>query len=527
MHRRTLFELGVSATTLAMLPAGAGCAASPASAPALAAPSRAPFPHADLEEATIADLAARMDAGRVTARDLVLAYLARIDAIDRGGPALGAVLETNPDALAIAADLDADRRAGRSRGPLHGIPVLLKDNVDTGDRMQTSAGSLAFAGVPAPADAPLVARLRKAGAVILGKTNMSEWANARSESSTSGWSARGGFTRNPYCLDRSPSGSSSGSAAAVAASLAAVAVGTETIGSILSPSSMQGLVGIKPTLHLVSTDGVVPVAHSFDAPGPIARSVADAALLLGVLAGRDYGASLDRDGARGKRLGVVRGAPWAGPLVGRRYEAALADLEKLGATLVDVSFANVGDAFKAAREVMLFELKMDLEAYLAPRARATRLSSLEDVVRFNRAHAAEELRWFGQEMLEASLAKDTPSSPDYAHALAACRATAGEKGIDAAVAAQKLDAIVAPTNGPAWTIDPVNGDHFSGAGYGLPALAGYPSLTVPSGEAYGLPLGLCLYGPAASEATLIAIAYAFEQATRRRTPPRYWATLPV
>jgi len=524
MERRGFLHGGIAI-------AAAACA--PRATPTLAAGSA---PHASLEEATIAALAGRMARGEVTAAALVEQYVARVDALDRAGPALRAVLEVNPEAAAIAARLDAERRAGRVRGPLHGIPVLVKDNVDTGDRMQTTAGSLALLGTPAPRDATLVARLRAAGAVVLGKANLSEWANIRDAHSTSGWSARGGFTRNPYALDRNPSGSSSGSAAAVAASLCAVAVGTETNGSILSPASIQGLVGLKPTVGLVSRRGIVPIAHTQDTAGPMARTVTDAALLLAAMAGpdpedpatagapvRDYVAALDRGAARGKRLGVLRPA-WVGPTVKPSFDAALDALRRLGATLVDVELPKAtGEIQHAELVVLLHELKADMASYLAARAQPA-LRSLDDLVRFHRAHAAEELALFGQDLLEKAAATHGLDAPEYTKAVATCRRVAREEGIDAVLAAQSLDALVAPTGGPAWLTDIVNGDSFTGASSSIAAVAGTPSVTVPCGATHGLPLGVCLMGRAWSEATLLGLAFAFEQETRHRRPPTYAAS---
>jgi amidase len=478
-----------------------------------------------------------MARGELSAQALAEHYLGRIEAIDHTGPTLRSVLETNPDAVAIAARLDEERRARGPRGPLHGIPVLVKDNIDTGDRMQTTAGSLALLGPPAPRDAHVVMRLREAGAVVLGKTNLSEWANIRDAHSTSGWSARGGATRNPYALDRNPSGSSSGSAVAVAASLCAVAVGTETNGSILSPSQIQGLVGLKPTVGLVSRAGIVPISHTQDTAGPMARTVTDAALLLGAMAGTDvrdpatagarvapdYGAALRRDGARGKRLGVLRPS-WMGLAVKASFEAAVDSLKRLGAVLVDVelpkSAAEVDDP---ELTLLLYELKKGMAEYLGARGHPVH-HTLEDLVRFNAAHAREELTVFGQDLFEKAVATGGLDAPEYTRALAACRRISREEGIDALLAAHALDALVAPTGGPAWLTDFVNGDPSSGSGYGLAAIAGYPSITVPCGATYGLPLGVCLMAGAWSEPTLLAIAFAYEQETRLRARPTYART---
>jgi amidase len=477
-----------------------------------------------------------MGRGELTSQELVRRYLERIEALDRTGPTLRSILETNPDALAIATALDEERRARGARGPLHGIPVLLKDNVDTGDRMQTSAGSLALVGRPAPRDAHLVTRLRDAGAVVLGKTNLSEWANIRDGHSTSGWSARGGLTRNPYALDRNTSGSSSGSAVAIAASLATVAVGTETNGSIMSPSQIQGLVGIKPTVGLVSRSGIVPISHTQDTAGPMARTVTDAALLLGAIAGvdardaatagaraaSDYTRVLDRGALRAARLGVLR-FPWVGPTVKPAFEAALGVLRGLGATLVDVEAKKSFDVGESQLDLLLYELKADLTAYLAARGHPG-VQTLADVVTFNEHHEAEELHLFGQDLFYKALAKGDLGSADYAKAKSTCQHASRDDGIDAILAADRLEAIVAPTGGPAWLTDPVNGDSFTGAGYELAAMAGYPSVTVPCGATHGLPLGLCWMGAPWSEPRLVAMAYAYEQATRHRAPPTFAAS---
>lgn len=519
MYRRSFLAAAASGAALA----ATSCAASRAIARSAAAP------HAELEEATIADLAARMNRGELTARDLALGYLARIDALDRSGPSLRAVLETNPDALAIADALDAERRSRGPRGPLHGIPLVVKDNIDTGDRMLTTAGSLALVGAPAPRDADVVERLRKAGAVILGKTNLSEWANIRSTRSTSGWSARGGLTRNPYTLDRNTSGSSSGSAAAVAASLAAAALGTETDGSIVSPSSMCGLVGVKPTVGLLGGRGIVPISHTQDTAGPMARTVADAAVVLGALAGADYSDALRGDGLRGARVGVrTHSYDEMSPQVNATFEAALADMRALGAVLVDPADPELPHELgEWELEVLLTELKADLAAYLATRT-GIAVRSLADIVRFDLDHAAQELRWFGQELFEKSLSKGGLDSPGYVDALARCGKSTRDGGIDAVVKSHQLDALVAPTGGPAWRSDLLTGDNLTGGGSStLAAIAGYPSVTVPSGELCGLPLGISFTGAARSEATLLRLAYAYEVATRHRRPPLYRPTIDV
>jgi amidase len=495
-----------------------------------------------LEEATIADLQRRMESGQDTSRSLVERYLARIDAIDRNGPALRSILEINPDAVSIADALDAERRAGRVRGPLHGVPVLIKDNIATHDRMLTTAGSLALAGSPAPKDAFVARRLRDAGAVILGKTNLSEWANFRSTHSSSGWSGRGGQTKNPYALDRNPSGSSSGSAVAVAASLAPVAVGTETDGSIVSPSSVNSLVGIKPTLGLISRAGIVPIAHSQDTAGPMARSVADAALLLGVLAGadaddsatrradargrRDYLSSLVPTGLRGARIGVVRNRLFGySPAADALADAAIVDLKREGAVIVDPApIPTLGKFDDSELDVLLYAFKADLNAYLKSLGDATTMRSLKDVIAFNESHKDDELRYFGQEIMITAQRQGPLTDAKYRAELARNHLLSRNRGIDATMTAHKLDALIAPTGGPAWIIDLVNGDGGTAAAPGpstVTSVAGYPHITVPMGFVRGLPVGLSFFGRAWSEPTLIKLAYAYEQATKHRRPPTF------
>jgi amidase len=506
---------------------------SPSPVPATRAASdvdRRAVPHVDLEEATVSDLAGRMTRGELTSRTLVEKYVARIAALDRAGPTLRSILELNPDAMAIAAALDEERRVRGPRGPLHGIPVVVKDNIDTGDKMQTTAGSLALVGAPARKDADVVVRLREAGAVLLGKTNLSEWANCRSSRSVSGWSGRGGLTRNPYALDRNASGSSSGSAAAVAASLAAIAIGTETDGSIVSPSSVCGLVGVKPTVGLLGGAGIVPISHSWDTAGPMARTVTDAALLLGALARKDYMRAVQPTGARGAhgaRIGVLRRSYGdMGPLVEASFAAALEDLRRLGAVLIDpVEIVRAKDVAGPELDVLLFELKAGMATYLATRPEQP-ARTLEDLVKFNAAHAAEEMPWFRQELFEQAVAKGGLDSPHYIEALASCRRIVRDEGISAVMAANRLDAIVAPTGGPAWRTDFLNGDNPSGSSSSsIAALAGYPSVTVPCGSLADLPLGISILGAAWTEETLLQIAYAYEQATHHRRPPTYRATI--
>jgi len=486
-------------------------------------------------EATIAGLQERMDSGELTARSLAKAYLARVELIDRGGPGLRSVIEVNPDALALADALDAERRARGPRGPLHGIPVLVKDNVDTADAMKTTAGSLALLGAEPERDAFVVRRLRGAGAVLLGKTNLSEWANFRSTRSTSGWSARGGQCRNPYALDRNPCGSSSGSAVAVSADLGAVAVGTETDGSIVCPASSNGVVGIKPTIGLVSRAGIVPIAHSQDTAGPLARTVADAATLLEALAGADprdpatarAPTALDLVGAlddgrlEGVRIGVARNMAGFHDRVDAVLEDALDALRDLGAELVDpADVPHATELEEPELEVLLFEFKADLEAYLgglggeAPR-------TLAELIAFNEEHRDDEMPLFGQELFLKANDRGTLTDPVYVEALATCGRLAREEGIDAVMDEHRLDALIAPSGGPAWVTDPVNGDHYVGGNTTPAAVAGYPSVSVPAGFAFALPVGVSFIGRAWSEPTLIRIAHAFERVTGHRRPPTF------
>jgi amidase len=521
--RRRDFLLAVAAQSLV------------AGRPALASNARAVdrFPY---RETTVETLRDRMLGGRLTARTLAAACLARMEAIDRKGPRLSSIIEINPDALSIAAERDRERKAGELRGPLHGIPVLLKDNIATRDRMSTSAGSLALQGVPVPRDAYLVTRLREAGAVILGKTNLSEWANFRSTRSSSGWSARGGLTRNPYALDRSASGSSSGSAAAIAASLAVVAVGTETDGSITSPAAVCGLVGIKPTVGLVSRDGIVPIAASQDTAGPMARTVADAAALLSALSGTDardaatrearghpdYTRFLIRDGLRGARIGVARGYVSSHDGVQAVFDAAIAQLKALGAEIVDPVMLPERTTFADAEfEVLLHEFKAGLASYLVEFAATAPIRNLADLIAFNERERAREMPHFGQELLVMAQARGGLDSPAYREAAAKALRATREEGIDKALAEHRLDALIAPTGGPAWLIDLVNGDSHSDGFTGPAAVAGYPHITVPMGHVAGLPVGLSFVGGAWSEPTLFRLAYAFEQATHHRRAPGF------
>ena len=508
------------------------------------APAAKPF---ELEELTIRDLSAGLASGRWTSQRLVELYVGRIVEVDRvgiGGTGTNAIAETNPQALEIAEALDRERKAGKVRGPLHGIPVILKDNIDTGDRMQTTAGSLALAGSRAGKDAFLVERLRAAGAIVLAKTNLSEWANFRSTRSTSGWSGRGGQVRNPYALDRNPCGSSSGTGSGVSANLAAAGIGTETDGSILCPSSMCGLVGIKPTVGLVSRRGIIPISSTQDTAGPMCRTVADAAILLSAIAGTDlldpataasagkaadYTKALDANGLAGARLGVVRKFFGWHPEVDRQMAAVLDLLRQLGAVLVDpVEIPHLGDYDAGEFEIMLYEFKHGLNAYLSALPAGdgpARPRSLAELIEWNRQHAAEEMPWFGQEILEQAEAKGPLTEEAYTKALAENLRLSRGEGLDAALAGQKLDALISPTMGPAYLTDWLNGDHYGGSGTSPCAVAGYPHITVPAGHVHGLPWGLSFMGTAWSEAKLIRFAHGFEQASRARRAPRFLATV--
>src|ERR1700691_627775 len=494
---------------------------------ALAAAALAAPPAFELEEATVADLRKRMTAGSLTSSALTQGYLDRIAAIDKRGPAINAVIELNPDALSIAAALDAERKAKGPRGPLHGIPVLIKDNIDTADRMMTTAGSLALLGSIAARDSVVVERLRAAGAVILGKTNLSEWANFRSSHSTSGWSGRGGLTRNPYALDRNACGSSSGSGAAVSANLCALAIGTETDGSIVCPSSTNGVVGIKPTLGLIPATGIIPIAHSQDTAGPMARTVADAALLLGALTGADYTKSLDPNGLRGARIGVARDKFFGfSEETDRVIEAAIAAMKGLRAEIVDpVDVPTAGKFDDSEGVVLSYEFKHDLNLYLGALGPKSPVHSLADVIAFNESHREREMPYFGQDLMIKAQTKGPLTSPEYLDALEKDHRLSRTEGIDAVMGKFRLDALVAPTGGPAWCTDLINGDHDPGGSSPPAPLARHPNINVPAGYAFGLPVGISFFGAANSEALLIKLAYAFEQATRHRRAPKFLARI--
>lgn len=496
-----------------------------------------------LDEVTIAELQRDMVSGKRTAQSITRDYLERIESVDRRGPSLRAVIETNPEAMAIAKALDDERKAKGPRGPMHGIPVLIKDNIDTADRMMTTAGSYALEGSKPLQDATIAKRLRDAGAIILGKTNLSEWANFRSTHSSSGWSGRGGQTKNPYVLDRNPCGSSSGTGSGVSANLCAVGVGTETDGSIVCPSSSNGLVGIKPTLGLVSRAGIIPIAHSQDTAGPMTRTVTDAAILLNALAGidsrdsataaargkssSDYTRFLDPKALKGARLGIAREKFFGySDVTDKLINDAIAVMKDRGAIIVDP--ANIPTAGKfddTEFEVLLYEFKADLNAYLKSLGPNAPVKSLKDIIAFNEKDKAREMPWFAQEIMLQAEKKGPLTSKKYLDALAKNHRMSRTEGIDAVMKRHRLDAIVAPTGSPAWPTDLINGDHFTGASSTPAAVAGYPNINVPAGYASGLPVGISFFGRAWSEPKLIAIAFAYEQATRHRAAPRFIPSL--
>lgn len=528
-NRRHFLKLSASAGALLLI--------NPRFAKSAARPTYpvAPF---EFEEATIADLQAAMQSGKHSARSIAKSYLSRIEDIDRKGIKLNSVIELNPDALAIADALDKERREKGSRSPLHGIPILIKDNIDTADRMHTSAGSLALADSIAPKDAFIVTRLREAGAVILGKTNLSEWANFRSSHSTSGWSGRGGQTHNPYALDRNPCGSSSGSGAATAANLCAIAIGTETDGSIVCPSSSNSLVGIKPTLGLVSRAGIIPISHSQDTAGPMTRTVRDAAILLSALTGvdprdkatsqssgkaqKDYTKFLDAKALKGARIGIVRKSFGFSDRVDKLLQESIDAMKHAGAVIIDpADIPNAGKYDASEFEVLLYEFKADLNAYLTTLGSRAPVKSLKEIIEFNEKNREREMPYFGQDIMIKAQAKGDLNSPPYRKALATNLRLSRTEGIDAVMIKNKLDALIAPTGGACWTTDLVNGDHFTG-GFSTPtAVAGYPHITIPAGYVYGLPVGISFIGRAWSEPKLIALAYAYEQLTKYRKPPTF------
>ena len=540
LNRRGFLKAGIVSATAAMPSLEARGAEANPSAGVVAPPTPAVAPF-ELDEITITALQDGMKSGKFTARSLAEKYLARIDEVDKRGPSINSMIELNPDALSIADALDRERKARGPCGPLHGVPVLIKDNIATHDRMQTTAGSLALVGSVPPKDSFVAKKLRDAGALILGKTNLSEWANIRSSHSTSGWSGRGGQTRNPYVLDRNPCGSSSGSGAAVAANLAAVAIGTETDGSIVCPANTNGLVGIKPTVGLVSRAGIIPIAHSQDTAGPLARTVTDAVILLGALTGidsddpttaasrgkglADYTKHLDAKGLAGARLGVVRKIFGFNDAVDKLMNEAIEEMKRQGAEITDpADIPTLDQLGDAELQVLLYELKADLNTYLAGLGPAAPVHSLEEIITFNEQHREKEMPFFGQDLFIKAQATGSLFRKEYLDALEKSKRLMRAEGIDAVMDKFRLDALVAPTGAPAWVTDHIDGDHDLGGSSTAAAIAGYPHITVPLGFIFGLPVGISFFGRAWSEPTLIKIAYAFEQATQRRRPPRFLPT---
>lgn len=495
----------------------------------------------ELDELTISELQQGLASGKYTSKSLVRKYLERVDDVDKSGPAINSVIEVNPEAEAIAETLDRERKSKGSRGPLHGIPILIKDNIDTADRMLTTAGSLALLNSHAAQDAFIVQKLRNAGAVIIGKTNLSEWANFRSSHSSSGWSGRGGQTKNPYVLDRNPCGSSSGSGAATAANLCAASIGTETDGSIVCPSSANSLVGIKPTLGLVSRSGIIPIAHSQDTAGPMTRTVSDGAILLSALTGidmrdkatrasqgkaaADYTQFLNKDALRGARLGIARKFFGFNDEVDRQLNALIAEMKQRGAVIIDPAEIPTSGKFDDSElEVLLYEFKADLNSYLAGRGPTIEARTLKQLIEFNEKNREREMPYFGQELFVRAEAKGPLTSKEYRAALQKNQRMSRVQGIDFVMRKHRLDALLAPTGGPPWPTDWLNGDHFTGGYSTASAVAGYPHITVPAGYVFGLPIGLSFIGGAYSEPKLIGLAYAFEQATKVRRRPQFLPT---
>ena len=536
LTRRKFLETGIAAgaASIALPPFARGAAA-------VAPPRAADVPSFELDEITVAELQDGMKSGKFTARSIAQKYLDRIAQIDKTGPALNSIIELNPDALSIADALDAERKSKGPRGPMHGIPVLIKDNIGTADKMMTTAGSLALSGFSPTKDSGVARKLREAGAVILGKTNLSEWANFRSSHSVSGWSGRGGLTHNPYALDRNACGSSSGSGAAASANLAAVTVGTETDGSIVCPSSANGVVGIKPTVGLLSRAGIVPISHSQDTPGPICRTVADAAILLGAMVGvdsddeataasrgkshADYTKFLNRGALRGARIGVVRKLFGFIEALDPVMNAALEAMKSEGAVLVDPAEIATLDKFgESETAVLQYEFKADLNKYLAEFSANVPVHSLKEIIEFNKNNREKEMPYFGQDIMEKCEARGPLTDKAYLDALAKSHRLARTEGIDTVMDKHHVDALVAPTAAPSWITDLIDGDHDTGGSSSPAAVAGYPNINVPAGFIFGMPVGISFFGRAWSEPKLIAIAFAFEQATHHRQPPKFLPT---
>ncbi|HWZ81601.1 MAG TPA: amidase [Terriglobales bacterium] len=531
------------------LRAGLASTVATAAYPALAAAADDQNPNViprefELDELTIDDLQQAMQSGKYSARSLTEKYLARIQDIDKAGPRINSVIEVNPEALEIAEALDRERKEKGPRGPLHGVPILIKDNIDTADKMNTTAGSLALLGSTPPKDAFVAGQLRKAGSVILGKTNLSEWANMRSSHSTSGWSGRGGLTRNPFALDRNPCGSSSGTGAAVSANLCAAGVGTETDGSVVCPSSANGLAGMKPTLGLISRSGIIPIAHSQDTSGPMARTVRDVAILLSAMAGPDaedvataasagklqpdYTKFLDPNGLKGARIGVVRKYFGFNDAVDQLMNTLIDEMKRAGADITDpADIPTLGKFDDTELLVLLYELKADLAVYLARLGDSAQVKSLKDVIDFNDKHIAKEMPYFGQDLFIKAEEKGPLTTKEYVDALTNNHKQTRADGIDFVMDKFKLDALVAPTGGPAWLTDLINGDHSAGGSSNAAAVAGYPNINVTGGYLYGLPVGISFFGRAWSEPTLLKIAYAFEQLTKARQKPLFLPSIPM
>jgi amidase len=537
--RRSFLQTALTASAAVTVYPALSAAREINSGPAASPAEVKPF---ELDEITIPELQDGMKSGKFTARLLVEKYRGRIDEIDKRGPAVNAIIELNPDALSIADKLDQERKAKGPRGPLHGVPVVIKDNIATADRMMTTAGSLALVGSKPPKDSFVAQKLRAAGAVILGKTNLSEWANIRSSHSVSGWSGRGGLTKNPYALDRNACGSSSGTGAGISANLAAAGIGTETDGSIVCPSSSNGLAGIKPTVGLVSRGGIIPISHSQDGAGPMCRTVRDAAILLGALTGvdpddaatatsagksrTDYAQYCDPSGLKGARIGVARKYFGFNDAVDALMEQALGVMKTQGATLVDpADIPTFGKFDESELLVFMYELKADLNAYLARLGPGAPVHTLQDIIEFNERNRQKEMPYFGQDLFLKAQEKGSLTEKEYVDAVAKNHQLARTDGIDAVMDKNKLDAIVAPTGGPAWLTDLINGDHSAGGSSNAAAVAGYPNINVTAGFISGLPVGISFFGRAWSEPTLIKLAYSFEQVTKARQAPRFLASL--